>query len=69
VGRPTVVLVHGAANSSGVWRFWRERLEAHGVAIESVARWPRGGRSIYFRDPAGNSLELATPDLWDVDRP
>jgi len=30
VGRPTVVLVHGAANSSGVWRFWRERLEAHG---------------------------------------
>jgi len=30
VGRPTVVLVHGAANSAGVWRFWRERLEAHG---------------------------------------
>jgi pimeloyl-ACP methyl ester carboxylesterase len=30
VGRPTVVLVHGAANSSGVWRFWRERLEAQG---------------------------------------
>jgi pimeloyl-ACP methyl ester carboxylesterase len=29
-GRPTVVLVHGAANSAGVWRFWRERLEAHG---------------------------------------
>jgi pimeloyl-ACP methyl ester carboxylesterase len=30
VSRPTVVLVHGAANSSGVWRFWRARLEAHG---------------------------------------
>ncbi len=30
MGRPTVVLVHGAANSAGVWRFWRERLEAHG---------------------------------------
>jgi pimeloyl-ACP methyl ester carboxylesterase len=28
--RPPVVLVHGAANSSGVWRFWRERLEAAG---------------------------------------
>ncbi len=28
--RPTVVLVHGAANSSGVWRYWRERLEAAG---------------------------------------
>ncbi len=30
MGRPTVILVHGAANSSGVWRLWRERLEAHG---------------------------------------
>lgn len=30
MGRPTVVLVHGAASSAGVWRFWRERLEAHG---------------------------------------
>jgi pimeloyl-ACP methyl ester carboxylesterase len=30
VGGPTVVLIHGAANSSGVWRFWRERLEAQG---------------------------------------
>jgi pimeloyl-ACP methyl ester carboxylesterase len=30
VGRPTVVLVHGAASSAGVWRFWRARLEAHG---------------------------------------
>jgi pimeloyl-ACP methyl ester carboxylesterase len=29
-GRPTVVLVHGAANSAGVWRFWRERLHAAG---------------------------------------
>jgi pimeloyl-ACP methyl ester carboxylesterase len=30
VGGPTVVLIHGAANSSGVWRFWRERLEGQG---------------------------------------
>jgi pimeloyl-ACP methyl ester carboxylesterase len=30
VDRPPVVLVHGAANSAGVWRFWRERLEAAG---------------------------------------
>ena len=24
----------------------------------------RGGESIYFRDPDGHVLELATPGLW-----
>lgn len=43
---------------------WQARLEAAGVAIEQVVDWPRGGRSFYFRDPAGNSLELATPRIW-----
>ncbi|HEX9698697.1 MAG TPA: VOC family protein [Acidobacteriota bacterium] len=43
---------------------WRRRLTACGVAIESEVAWPGGGRSIYFRDPAGNSLELATPAIW-----
>lgn len=37
---------------------WRRRLEGHGVAVEKDVAWPRGGRSIYFRDPAGNSVEL-----------
>jgi catechol 2,3-dioxygenase-like lactoylglutathione lyase family enzyme len=45
---------------------WRERLEAHGVAIEKEMDWPRGGRSLYFRDPAGNSVELVTPGLWGL---
>lgn len=43
---------------------WRERLRAAGVAIEQEVSWPRGGESLYFRDPAGNSLELATPRIW-----
>lgn len=43
---------------------WREKLASAGVAIESEVRWPNGALSLYFRDPAGNSLELATPDLW-----
>lgn len=43
---------------------WKERLRAHGVAIESEVRWPKGGRSIYFRDPAGNCVELASPRIW-----
>jgi catechol 2,3-dioxygenase-like lactoylglutathione lyase family enzyme len=45
---------------------WKERLVAAGVAIEHEAVWPRGGRSFYFRDPAGNSLELATPRIWGL---
>ena len=43
---------------------WKSRLIAKGVAIEKEIRWPPGGRSIYFRDPAGNSVELAAGDVW-----
>jgi catechol 2,3-dioxygenase-like lactoylglutathione lyase family enzyme len=45
---------------------WQEHLSAAGVAIEQEVSWPRGGRSFYFRDPAGNSLELATPRIWGL---
>ena len=45
---------------------WRRRLEGHGVLIEKEVAWPRGGRSLYFRDPAGNSVELVTPGLWGL---
>lgn len=43
---------------------WRSHLHSAGVKIESEVTWPNGARSIYFRDPAGNSLELATPKMW-----
>jgi catechol 2,3-dioxygenase-like lactoylglutathione lyase family enzyme len=43
---------------------WEEQLTAAGVAIEGRTKWPRGGESIYFRDPDGHLLELATPGLW-----
>ncbi|KUF11318.1 bleomycin resistance protein [Pseudoponticoccus marisrubri] len=39
-------------------------LAAHDVAIESDFHWPHGPRSIYVRDPAGNSVEFADPALW-----
>ena len=45
---------------------WRDRLRKAGVAIELEFDWPQGGRSIYFRDPAGNSLEFATPSIWGI---
>jgi catechol 2,3-dioxygenase-like lactoylglutathione lyase family enzyme len=43
---------------------WLDHLEENGVTIEKETTWPTGGRSIYFRDPAGNSLELASPQVW-----
>jgi catechol 2,3-dioxygenase-like lactoylglutathione lyase family enzyme len=49
---------------------WRKHLRDSAVAIESEVSWPNGAHSIYFRDPAGNSLELATPNMWtNLDSP
>ncbi|AGS20232.1 glyoxalase/bleomycin resistance protein/dioxygenase family protein [Rhizobium etli] len=45
-----------------------EQLKAAGVAIESEVHWPNGGRSIYFRDPAGNSLECAEAKIWGIEQ-
>lgn len=43
---------------------WRRQLAGHDVEIEREVTWADGGRSIYVRDPAGNSVELAPPTLW-----
>jgi catechol 2,3-dioxygenase-like lactoylglutathione lyase family enzyme len=43
---------------------WRNHLHARGVEIEMEVNWEQGGTSLYFRDPAGNSIELAPPTLW-----
>jgi catechol 2,3-dioxygenase-like lactoylglutathione lyase family enzyme len=45
---------------------WRDRLTERGVVIEKEVTWPRGGRSLYFRDPAGNAVELVTPGIWGL---
>lgn len=45
---------------------WKERLQTLGVMIEAEVTWPNGGRSLYFRDPSGNSIELATPETWQA---
>lgn len=46
---------------------WRQRLASSGVPVESEVDWPRGGHSLYFRDPAGNSVELTTSATWGLD--
>ncbi|RDI57695.1 VOC family protein [Microvirga subterranea] len=43
---------------------WEEHLSRHGIDVEGRTTWPKGGTSIYFRDPDGHLLELATPGLW-----
>jgi len=45
---------------------WRQHLEAANVAIESRVAWPKGGFSLYFRDPDGHLLELVTPGCWTI---
>ena len=43
---------------------WEAHLARADVAVESRVGWARGGTSLYFRDPDGHSLEVATPGLW-----
>ena len=43
---------------------WERRLQQLGIQIESRVHWPPGGTSLYFRDPDGHAVELATPRVW-----
>jgi len=45
---------------------WRERLRDYRIDIEQEVDWPPGGKSLYFRDPDGNSVELITPGCWNL---
>ncbi|MGH3064929.1 MAG: VOC family protein [Gaiellaceae bacterium] len=39
-------------------------LRRRGVEIEREIAWGEGGRSLYVRDPAGNSVELVEGEVW-----
>ena len=43
---------------------WKARLESLAIEIIEKTKWERGGTSLYFRDPDGHLIELATPGLW-----
>ena len=64
--RESIIPAHGAVGAGHValaigrdqYDAWLARLTEHGVEIELEQTWSYGTRSIYFRDPDGNSLEL-----------
>jgi catechol 2,3-dioxygenase-like lactoylglutathione lyase family enzyme len=43
---------------------WQRHLTEAGIQVEGRTEWRRGGVSVYFRDPDGHLLEIATPGLW-----
>jgi hypothetical protein len=45
---------------------WEKLLTEKKIVIESRVRWPRGGTSLYFRDPDNHLAELATPGVWSI---
>ncbi len=71
-GAKLPVPAHGASGpghycfsvDAGALDAWQLHLVAQGIGIEADFRWPNGARSIYVRDPAGNSVEFAEPGLW-----
>ncbi len=40
------------------------RCAAAGVEVEQEVTWPRGGRSLYVRDPGSNSVEFIVGEIW-----
>jgi catechol 2,3-dioxygenase-like lactoylglutathione lyase family enzyme len=50
--------------SAGSLDRWEARFTGHGIAVDRDVEWPAGGRSLYVRDPAGNSVELTADELW-----
>jgi hypothetical protein len=44
-------------------------LRRRGVEIEREIAWDEGGRSLYVRDPDGNSVELIEGEAWPANPP
>jgi len=45
---------------------WRAKFLEEKIEIDADFLWPNGARSLYIRDPAGNSVEFAEPRLWSL---
>ncbi len=68
------VPVHGATGAGhvafavevGALEAWASELRRQDIEIERDITWEEGGRSLYVRDPAGNSVELVEGEAWPV---
>ncbi len=73
---PDIAPAHGAAGPGHVafsirpkeLEEWRDHLKSNDIEIEKEIEWGDRGRSLYFRDPAGNSLEVTIPAIWGIDQ-
>jgi catechol 2,3-dioxygenase-like lactoylglutathione lyase family enzyme len=63
-GRPDARVHTCFVAAPGEYERWKDDLSAKGVEIVREIDWPRGPRSFYFADPAGNVLEIAEGDMW-----
>ena len=45
---------------------WESWFQTRGLAVEEKTAWELGGTSLYFRDPDGHLLEIATPGTWSI---
>jgi catechol 2,3-dioxygenase-like lactoylglutathione lyase family enzyme len=45
----------------------KARLGGNGIAIQKEVNWDGKTKSLYFRDPAGNLVELITSGGWPVE--
>ncbi len=67
-----VVPIHGTIGqghmafgiSESDFESWVKYLIEKDVKIEKSVKWDKGTRSIYFRDPSGNSLEFISENHW-----
>lgn len=51
----------------GDYSSWKELLSKNRISIEKEVDWKGKAKSLYFRDPAGNLVELITPGEWPVE--
>ncbi|HUH73809.1 MAG TPA: VOC family protein [Chitinophagales bacterium] len=43
---------------------WKTYLIEKEISIEFENDWPKGGKSLYFRDPDNLCLEIVQPGIW-----